>query len=223
MTTPLRAAPSPPKNRCCDHGHTILVTAQEACASFLQSFDKVHKKKRGAATSGAGEDLLRAMLVFASSGLDAMIKQLISDALPILLQKNDGAIVNFQGYVEKHLLRDQKNAASLMSKSLTSSSPRTHLITWFCEQLSSDSLQSKDQVLQIGSYFDIPSAAITTNIKELEQSFRVRNKIIHEMDVDLGQPGGKRTPRKRDDIVASVNLLLEVAEKFLSEVDKRVS
>lgn len=223
--TKLREHPEKLESAVCLNGYSILITAHNTCGSFLESFEQVRKDRgaRGTPTDSE-QDLLRAMLVFASSGLDAVIKQLIGDALPIVLNTNDGdngAAARFTSYVEKHLVRDQKGAAEILSRSITSISPRETLIQWFLHQLTSESLQSKDQIFQIASYFDIPTSALCKDIKKLSGIFLVRNNIIHEMDIDFNAKNRNRVSRRRSDIVLSVNLLLETAENFLHEVDKR--
>lgn len=55
------------------------------------------------------------------------------------------------------------------------------------DDLVSQSLQSKEQVLRAASYFDIPSATLAPNLKMLEDIFRARNEIVHEIDNDAGE------------------------------------
>ena len=223
--TKLRKPAAKPKISLCENGHTILITAHKTCGSFLESFEQIRRDRNARGTpTDKEQDLLRAMLVFASSGLDAVIKQLVADALPTVLNANNGengAAARFTSFVEKHMRRSEKGAAEILSRSITSISPRETLIQWFQRELTSESLQSKDQVFQLASYFDIPTPAICKEIKKLEHAFSVRNQIIHELDVDLKQKNRNRAPRRKSDIVADVNILLETSEKFLHEVDKR--
>ena len=199
--------------------------AHQTCASFIELFDAGGKLKKGnVLQSEQRQDLLRAMLVFASSGLDATIKELINDALPVVIDAKkgeNGSALNFATYVEKHLLRDQKVAAGILARAITSQSPRADIMRWFQGQLSAESLQSKDQVFQIASYFDIPTSDLCDDVREFAEVFKMRNRIIHEMDVDFKEATRSRRTRNRDDIVAAVNLLLETSEKFLHQVDRR--
>lgn len=221
----LIGAPKKPKSALCLNGYNILLTANKTCGSFLSSFEQVRRDRNARGTpTDSEQDLLRAMLVFASSGLDAVIKQLVLDALPSVLNSNNGdngAAARFAVFVEKHMVRDAKGAAEIMSRSITSLSPRDTLIQWFQSNLTSESLQSKDQVFQIASYFDIPTKSLCADIKKFTDAFGIRNKIIHELDIDFQQTNRNRSPRRRNDVVANVNLLLEISEKFLLEVDKR--
>jgi hypothetical protein len=221
----LRKAPKEPSHSACANGFRVLLSAHQTCASFINLFDaSVKKKKSGNGLTEQRQDLLRAMLVFASSGLDATIKELINDALPIVVDANkakNGAAVFFASYVKKHLLRDERSAAELIAQALTSASPREDIMLWFQKQLSSESMQSKDQVFMTAAYFDIPTSDLCNDVKGLADVFRVRNVIIHQADVDFNLALRKRTPRERNAIVSATNLLLETAEKFLHEVDRR--
>jgi hypothetical protein len=219
----IRTIPNPPKAAACANAHRVLLASRETCESFLSIFNQV-RKDRGAkgASTDSEQDLLRAMLVFASSGLDAMMKQLIHDALPkVIEQGNVGAMEFFSNFVAREISRDAKAGAALISRSLTSTMPQRYLQDWYRGQLGAESLQSKDQIFQIAACFDIPSKDITGEPNALKDIYKIRNKIIHEMDIDLKGANRKRIPRKRDEIVAAVNELLEVAEKFLAQVDSR--
>ena len=213
--------------RCkeCRNAQQVLITAHETCLSFLKSFIQIRDDRKAKGTpTDLEQDLLRAMIVFASSGLDAVIKQLVNDALPTVIGKNggeNGASANFSSFVEKKISNDPKLANRLISSSITSINSRDWIMKWFVSRLLDDSLQSKDQVLQIASYFDIPSAKLTNSLKSLSEVFSIRNLIIHEMDVDLKGKNRKRNPRKRDDVIKNVNLLFEVAENFLAEVHNK--
>lgn len=209
----------------CRNGQQVLLTAHDTCSSFLKSFIQIRKDRnaKGASTD-LEQDLLRAMIVFASSGLDALIKQLVKDALPAVIDKNggdNGSAQNFASFVERSISRDAKLANRLISGSITSNNSRAWTLNWFISQLLNESLQSKDQVFQIASYFDIPTNKLTNDTKGLEEVFRIRNLIIHEMDVNLAGHNRKRNPRSRGKAVSYVNKLFEVAENFLNNVHQK--
>ncbi len=91
------------------------------------------------------------------------------------------------------------------------------------DDLISQSLQSKDQVLRVGSFFDIRSAALAPDVRLLERIFRARNEIVHEMDVDFDQPNRNRRPRRKAEMIEHTSEVLRVANAFLSEVDGGLS
>lgn len=89
-------------------------------------------------------------------------------------------------------------------------------------ELTSNSLQSAEAILTAGSYFNIPSANICSDIKKLKDIFHIRNQIIHEMDIKFGQINRSRHSRKRATMIADTNFIFSVAEKFLGEASKRL-
>ena len=73
----------------------ILKRAHESAASLLASFSE---ERDPGAPSDTEQDLLRAMIVFAAAGLDAMLKQLLSDCLNTALEKSEGAAEKLAEY-----------------------------------------------------------------------------------------------------------------------------
>lgn len=63
--------PEKPRNSQCQNAFSILCSAHLASSSFLDIFEKTRGQKKGTSTDEE-QDLLRAMLAFASAGLDAM-------------------------------------------------------------------------------------------------------------------------------------------------------
>jgi len=214
--------PSVPASAQCSRAHHILKTTHRTCESFLASFDQVRndRKAQGAPTD-LEQDLLRAMLVFACSGLDSMVKQVIRDALTQVIDKNEGAELQFKAFVKKKLANDPKVSAEFVAMSMTSKRPRERTLSWFIDELSNDSLQSKDQIFQIAAIFDIPSNQVHKSPNVLSEVFKVRNRIIHELDIDFSGTNRKRVARRKDDMVKNVEIILQTADAILSEVDKR--
>lgn len=163
------------------------------------------------------------MLVFACAGLDSMLKQAIRDALESVIERNPKANANFKTFVTRELSKQDNPDSKLLSEILTSGNPRSMLIGHLVEDLTSRSLQSKDQVLRAASFFDISSIELIDDIDRLEKIFRSRNEISHEMDVDLKQPNRNRRPRSRDDMIAYTKEILQVAGKLLIVADERLA
>ncbi|WP_457129974.1 hypothetical protein [Mucilaginibacter sp. HD30] len=111
--------------------------------------------------------------------------------------------------------------SKLLSKLLISESPKEELKARLCYNLTSNSLQSKDQILKIAAYFDIPSGAIVSDFNELHRIFLERNKIIHEMDINF-EGDRSRNKRELNETVGYINKLLELGEKFVLEIDQRL-
>lgn len=162
------------------------------------------------------------MLVFACAGLDSMLKQLVRDALESTIERNPKANANFKTFVSRELSKQDRPDSKLLAEILTSGNPRSLLIGHLVDDLTSRSLQSKDQVLGAASFFDIPSEEVTNDIKGLERIFRCRNEISHEMDIDFAQPNRNRRPRSRNDMIANTKAILQVSGKLLKAADKRL-
>ncbi|WP_026838502.1 hypothetical protein [Gillisia sp. JM1] len=207
-----------PKSKELEKSHLII----NECALTLNSLLSIHHEIENVEEK---EDLLRAMFVFATGGLDSLIKQAIKDSLSNLIEVNEGANNMFESFVEKEI-QDKKSDdlridSKLMAKLLTSANPREELKKRLEYHLTSNSLQSKDQILKVASFFDVPSNSIVTDFIGLQSIFLERNKIIHEMDINFD---GDRSRNKREieQIVNFVNTLLELGEKFIKEVDSRL-
>ena len=88
----------------CQSAYIILTNAHESSSSFLDIFNTTRQARRARGTpTDEEQDLLRAMLLFAASGLDSMVKQLIRDALPIVIPKHKGALANLESFLSRHL------------------------------------------------------------------------------------------------------------------------
>ena len=220
---PFEPRPEQPRSPDLVKSHTILIGAYDAASSFLTLFESTRRNRnaRGAPTDQE-QDLLRAMLAFACAGLDSMIKQIVRDALESVIDTSEGAHGNFRAFVERRLARQGAPDSKLLAEVLTGTDPRKVLISELVGELTSQSLQSKDQVMRAASYFDIPSDALTLDLRLLEQIFQCRNQISHEMDVDLNQPNRNRRPRRKETMIGHTTAILQLTNKFLTEVDQRL-
>jgi hypothetical protein len=175
--------------------------AMSAITNFHELYVQSQKSKAEAPTHGE-QDLLRAMLLFACSGLDAVVKQLIEDALGTVLDHDLGAQQQFKTFVERRLKKasaadDRERALnppaspdmSFLAELLVSFDPRSKLIDALTEALRSDSLQSRDQLLRVAAHFALTKDDVMADDKATREAFDARNQITHEMDIDL--PSGK--------------------------------
>jgi len=207
----------------CQVANTILCNAHDAASSFLQTYNHVRKNRfaRGTPTDEE-QDLLRAMLLFASSGLDSMSKQLIRDALPKVLELNEPASDRFQTFIERHLRDAQGISGRTVAKILANKNPRNQLIDAYVRELTSRSLQSVDEIFKTGAAFDIPSRDISQNPKSLKDVFHTRNQIAHEMDVDFTKPNRSRRSRTMRNMKAMTNTIFSASSAILAGVDSKV-
>ncbi|MYB69895.1 MAG: hypothetical protein F4X75_15520 [Gemmatimonadetes bacterium] len=176
---------------------------------------------RGASTDKE-QDLLRAMLTFACAGLDALVKQLIKDALPDVINCNEAVERTFRADIERRIRRGEEIDHKFLADVLTQKRPRDRLIDILISDLTSQSLQSKDQLLRVGSFFDIPSNSITNNPNDLARIFTARNQIVHEMDIDFSPTNRNRRSRTKGKMFDDTNKIFKVSKIFLEEVDHKL-
>jgi predicted GTPase len=117
---------------------------------------------------------------------------------------------------------DQTNS-KLLAKVLVDHHPRKSLIQELVMDLTSSSLQSKEELLKVASYFNIPSLELTNDFDLLSTIFDARNQIVHEMDIDFSQTNWKRRSRTRADMLKYTNEILRVAKVFLQKVDTKLN
>lgn len=208
---------------------TILRHAHESAEGFLESFAAV-RRDRGAATGTSKDeeqDLTRACLVFAAAGLDSMLKQLIRDALPELVRCDDGVREGLQSFISKQLRGsldggESKSGRDFLARILTSESQLDALIEEYIVDLTGSSLQSAEELSRAASALGLNPNLVGIDKGRLKPIFAVRNRIIHELDVNLDAPTRNRESRKRDSMARDANALLEVGEKILRAVETKL-
>lgn len=215
--------PEKPENQAALNAYLILCSAHKTASSFLEIFINTQEAQQSVNNSTDEEqDLLRAMLVFASAGLDSMVKQLVSDALPKVIENDRGAESLFKQFIERRLNREEKLDNRFLANILGDTNPREVLLDELINNLTSQSLQSVDQLLKTAAFFNIESRKICEDPNLLRQVFQMRNQISHEMDVDFNQASGNRKPRTKEQMVDATTTLFRISEKFLQEVDSRL-
>ena len=162
------------------------------------------------------------MLVFASAGLDSMVKHLITDVLPQIIKQDLEARESLRKFVERRIKDDDQPNYRFLSDILLTNNPTDRMVELFINDLTANSLQSVDQLLSVASHFNISQSAIVSYPSKLRQVFGVRNQIIHEMDINFAHPHRNRRPRRREDLVEATNELLSVAGAFLAAVDAKL-
>jgi hypothetical protein len=197
----------------------------------LDIFEKLRTGKKGAPTDEE-QDLLRAMLLFAASCLDAVVKHLIQDSLEIVTSGDVGAHKQFETYVERRQKKvpiEGDNALTagtldvkFLAVALSSRNPWPLLVDDLIGNLKRDSLQSGDQLLRVASHFAITRDEIMPDPKLIREIFAARNEITHEMDIDFEQPNRSRRPRRLADMTRYVNQLFRVSSLFVSAVAKKI-
>ena len=230
--------PSSPVSSECQNAWVILKYTQSTAKSFLNAFDS-SKIDKGAPTHGE-TDLLRAMLVLVSAGLDSMVKYLVRDALPAVIRNDMEARKKFIGFVKDRFELSPDSETPSPKHTILASNILDEInkqdgndydvlfeviISRVVKDLRGRSLQSPSQIMQTARGFNIAEDTITIHKQSLREVFKIRNQISHDMDIKFeGSPGkSNRRPRRRNDMVAHANLLLTVSVNFLQAVDAKLS
>ena len=220
--------PNGAHHRNCGEAVSILRGAHDTASYLAEVFDYLEMQVEAvddaeqAEFATRNEDLLRAMLIFAGSGLDAMIKQLVQDALADVINLRTGAQERFRQFVERRLKRGDGPDYSFVARVTADPDPRLRLVGDLVEHLTSRSLQSVEEILRVGSFFDIPSQDLIPEPEATRNVFSVRNQIIHEMDIDFTRSDKSRRSREYSDMVGHTQELFNVASRFLNAVDAQL-
>jgi hypothetical protein len=214
----------------CQNASLILERTFDSVSALLKAFDTATAGSPGRPSDEA-IDLLRAMLVMAAAGVDAMVKQLIRDTLPKLARNDDSVRDKLQAFISRRL-RDEDDSAEgpqrsrrdFLAKVLASSSHQDSVLQEYVAWLTQGSLQSEKELFRIAEAFGIvPKDLAASNT--LDAVFKIRNKIIHELDIEGFQRGPLqrlRNTRNRAEMVKHTNTLLMTAQRMRDLVDKKL-
>jgi hypothetical protein len=164
-------------------------------------FETLHSVRNAKAVSGVsiarlshGEvDLLRAALVFAGAGLDAVLKQLVRDSLPTLLNTYPAAQGALKGYSARLTSEQPAKAKSI----LTNPDPTKALRRQYIADLTKASLQGHGELVNIRKALGLADSGSLsdTALSAFSDFFVARNQVAHELD--LLQPTGRGTFTRR--------------------------
>jgi hypothetical protein len=204
-----------------EHSHT-------SASSLLTAFDDVKAKRgnpRGVLTDQE-QDILRAALVMSCAGMDGALKQGIRDCLQHLLDTDDPVRDGFEKFIRKRVggegdILEVGGGAKFLARILADSSPRARLIEEYIRELTGESLQSAEEVMRTVAALGMDHKVLKLDIPRLKETFQPRNKIIHELDIDLDALKRKRKVRSRADLLDSANFILDVTRTILRELNKK--
>ncbi len=221
--TSLGNYPQRPIAGSCQNAYIISRRSLDAASSFLDTFVAVRKERQAIGTpTDEEQDLLRGMLVFSCAGLDSLVKQLIREALPSVIDQAAGAEEMFRVFIERRLSRGDKFDHRLLADVLAERDPRARLARELVRDLTSGSLQSKEELFRAASYFDIPTHVLTSSPDLVQEIFEARNQIVHEMDIDFGQSNRNCRPRRKKAFIDYSKEVFRLGGVFLAEVDRRL-
>jgi hypothetical protein len=213
----------------CERAVLILETAHESAGALLSAYDLARQQRgrpRGM-TTDAEQDLLRSMLVMAGAGLDATVKQLVQDALPALLHVDDKAQNSFEKFVARRLSPEaggggQGAGIRLLASALVSPSPQRRLISEYVDSLTGGSLQSSESLFEVAAALGADPSGVGIKPHELAPIFQIRNKIIHELDVNLSAHLRTRNLRAQSTMVSHTNRIFILAASLVRSAHARL-
>jgi len=165
-------------------------------------------------------DLLRAAIVFAGAGLDATLKELIRTTVRQLAQRSDVARRRFIEFVQDHLAASDApiNRKRLAEVLASPDGTQAELLDRYERDLTGDSLQSAQQVDGVCSALGITDADLRKRLRDgstLDQMFRARNAIVHELDLTArgrqARPLGKVEAYSREALAVTQEIVNAVA------------
>lgn len=209
---------------------TILQSTHDSATGLIASFADV-RKHRGAgqgAPRNNEQDLLRACLVFAAAGLDSTLKQLIRDALPSLVRSDEDVREGLETFIVRQTRGDPDGGEAafgrkFLAKILVADNHLDALIEQYILSLTGSSLQSADELAKATSALGLKQQQVGVDHKTLRPIFGIRNKIIHELDINLDAKNRNRESRRRNEMVRHSNALLDIGEKILVAVEKKIA
>jgi hypothetical protein len=226
--SPLKSTPLGDVHPPCKTAALVYKHSVESANALWAAYDlaRVSRGKPRGITTDQEQDILRAMLIAAASGLDATLKQLLRECLPLLLKKTAELIQAFEKFSQRHLQGGEVDISAVSAKALArlliSDNPQKQLVEHYVYELTGDSLQSTDQLHKACAALGVESKAILGDLKTLRAIFDARNQMIHELDMKLGSANRKRRVRSQADMKGFTERLLSISGAIVIEVNGRV-
>ncbi|WP_141715939.1 hypothetical protein [Streptomyces sp. OspMP-M43] len=168
------------------------------------------------------QNLLRAALVFTSSGLDACCKRLVRDTASALIEGNADAARKFDEYLAHELAVGPSDPVATAIRSKT---PRDELIKLYVAARTKASMQgSEDLRKRVRDTLGIPNAKVSKQrLALLDPFFTARNDIVHDMDYeDPSGTGAKRHTRVMESVRGQCDEVFAVASELIASTAANV-
>lgn len=222
---PLKASPFTSAKAQTKTAALILEHSVESANSLWAAYDlaRMNRGKPRGITTDQEQDLLRAMVIAAASGLDASLKRLIRDCLPHLIKDSGDVHEAFEKFVARYLQSGEGAISTKhLARTLAAGDAQLHLIGQYVYDLTGDSLQSADQLLKTCAAVGADAKACVGDIADVKKIFAARNQMIHELDMNLEHPIRKRRVRTQADMKRYAERLLAISRAIVHDVDKRI-
>jgi len=200
----------------------ILQHAHKSSKSLLKAFDRARGRRGGrkGGTTDEEQDILRSMLVLAAAGLDSMTKQIIRDCITALAEKDEKVRQGMETFVARRIKSTDEEGLTTQSVKfiagiLASESPRKRILEEYIGSLVGGSLQSPEELYRAVYALGLEPEACDIKQDVCKKIFDIRNKIIHELDINFAAPRRRRHVRRRKDMIDNANRLLGIGESIL--------
>lgn len=214
---------------CLSKTKLILQHAHESPRSILKAFDRARRARGGSrgGTTDEEQDLLRSMLVLSAAGLDSMIKQIIRDCLVTLAEKDEKVRQGIETFVTRRIKTTEEDSFStqtvkFLASILVSDSPKKKILEEYINSLTGGSLQSPEELIRAVYALGLEPNACSIDNTACKRIFDIRNKIIHELDINFDAPRRRRHVRRRDDMIEYTNHLLSIGEMILMNTYNKI-
>lgn len=212
----LGALPPAPTGKCPQvrRARKYLEATHQSVSGLLDSFNVVHERRVQSRENGQGRlsrdelDLLRAALVFTSSGLDASCHTLVGECVRILVDRPDSTAAK---KLDLYLDEQSAKRTDEFRVALKDPDPRARFIDLYVEAKTRASYQGTDDLKdRVKDLLGIPNKTVAKKrIDALSGYFIARNDIVHRLDfVDPRSTSAKRHHRSPGDVVAECDLVL---------------
>lgn len=165
-------------------------------------------------------DILRSALVFSGAGLDAVLKQLIHDALPKLLVTHTaarGAMAEYGGKLTKEEPAKAKTV-------LVSHDPTAKLRELYEADLTNGSLQGHTELIAVRQALGLSKVTglSDTILNGFSDFFKARNEVVHELDLiaPTGRGTFTRRTRKMEETRERCDAAIAIAGEFVLATEK---
>ncbi len=105
---------------------------------------------------------------------------------------------------------------------LADRAPRQRLIEEYIKELTGESLQSAEEIMRTCAALGLEHKTLGLDLAKLKEIFSIRNKIIHELDIDLNAPKRKRRIRGQADLLDNSDCILSTTKKILEALDAKL-
>jgi hypothetical protein len=223
----LNAFPEGPKARVPEmrNAYRYLRGTHSSVDGLISTARRMIDDRRAVNASDVGRlhtneiDVLRAAIVFTSSGIDASMKRLVNDVGRYLIErtKQTRARAEFERFVKSELAKAK--IADGLRNAIMDREATTALVTFYLTEKTRASFQgSGDLERRVKNTLGITNSQVSAlSLKSLDPFFIARNSIAHSMDYkkENASASKARTHRSFDEVVMLCNTAFDVSATLM--------